>query len=232
MTTALVLGGGGVAGIALEVGIVTGLRRLGVDLGTADRVVGTSAGSVVGTLVATEADLEQTISRQAEVDTGARPDRGRRRPARRRLGLTRLTAAAEPLRAPPARPRVTPPRSPCLGSPRLADRLADRVGAVVFPVRDALQRVQDGVVGALVPGRTDQVGLGGRVVHALQVLLQLDRVRGVGHDLSPFVRVVLTCSPTRSFTRPRGTPRRTAETGFTARSPGLLSRLGIREPTL
>ncbi|WP_182886444.1 patatin-like phospholipase family protein [Microbispora sp. H10885] len=73
MTTALVLGGGGVAGIAWEAGIVTGLRRLGVDLGTADRIVGTSAGSVVGTLVATEADLEEAIAHQAEVDTGPPP---------------------------------------------------------------------------------------------------------------------------------------------------------------
>ncbi|KAB8181332.1 patatin-like phospholipase family protein [Microbispora catharanthi] len=73
MTTALVLGGGGVAGIAWEAGIVTGLRRLGVDLGTADRIVGTSAGSVVGTLVATGADLEEAIAHQAEVDTGPPP---------------------------------------------------------------------------------------------------------------------------------------------------------------
>ncbi|GLX06161.1 patatin [Microbispora sp. NBRC 16548] len=67
------LGGGGVAGIAWEAGIVTGLRRLGVDLGTADRIVGTSAGSVVGTLVATGADLEEAIAHQAEVDTGPPP---------------------------------------------------------------------------------------------------------------------------------------------------------------
>jgi len=73
MTTALVLGGGGVAGIAWEAGIVTGLRRHGVDLGTADRIIGTSAGSVVGTLVATGADLEEAIAHQAEVDTGPPP---------------------------------------------------------------------------------------------------------------------------------------------------------------
>ncbi|MBD3144523.1 patatin-like phospholipase family protein [Microbispora bryophytorum] len=73
MTTALVLGGGGVAGIAWEAGIVTGLRRLGVDLGTADRIIGTSAGSVVGTLVATGADLEEAVAHQTEVDTGSAP---------------------------------------------------------------------------------------------------------------------------------------------------------------
>ncbi|ETK36084.1 patatin-like phospholipase family protein [Microbispora corallina] len=70
MTTALVLAGGGVAGIAWEAGLLTGLRREGVDLGTADRIIGTSAGSVAGTLVATGADLEEAIAHQVAVDTG------------------------------------------------------------------------------------------------------------------------------------------------------------------
>ncbi|MFF8267295.1 patatin-like phospholipase family protein [Streptomyces sp. NPDC016562] len=46
--TALVLGGGGLTGIGWECGILYGLAREGVDLTTADLVVGTSAGSVVG----------------------------------------------------------------------------------------------------------------------------------------------------------------------------------------
>ena len=46
---AVVLGGGGVAGIAWETGLVTGLLQQGIDLRRADVVVGTSAGSVVGT---------------------------------------------------------------------------------------------------------------------------------------------------------------------------------------
>ncbi|WP_243741475.1 patatin-like phospholipase family protein [Actinomycetospora succinea] len=54
---ALVLGGGGLAGIAWEVGVLVGLAEGGVDLGLADRIVGTSAGSVVGTLLATGVDL-------------------------------------------------------------------------------------------------------------------------------------------------------------------------------
>jgi NTE family protein len=45
---AIVLGGGGVAGIAWETGLLTGLLQQGIDLGSADVVVGTSAGSVVG----------------------------------------------------------------------------------------------------------------------------------------------------------------------------------------
>ncbi|MFD9411855.1 patatin-like phospholipase family protein [Streptomyces sp. NPDC059989] len=46
--TALVLGGGGLTGVGWESGILYGLARAGVDLTTADLVVGTSAGSVVG----------------------------------------------------------------------------------------------------------------------------------------------------------------------------------------
>src|ERR1035441_3225273 len=45
---ALVLGGGGVTGVAWELGILAGLAQQGVDLSQADLVVGTSAGSVVG----------------------------------------------------------------------------------------------------------------------------------------------------------------------------------------
>ncbi|GAA4798040.1 patatin-like phospholipase family protein [Actinomycetospora chlora] len=56
-TRALVLGGGGLAGIAWEVGVLVGLTEGGVDLGLADRVVGTSAGSVVGALLTTGVDL-------------------------------------------------------------------------------------------------------------------------------------------------------------------------------
>jgi NTE family protein len=67
--TALILGGGGPVGIAWECGILLGLRDAGVDLTQSDRVVGTSAGSLVaahlafGTLedlyTAREAELEQ-----------------------------------------------------------------------------------------------------------------------------------------------------------------------------
>lgn len=47
-TRGLVLGGGGITGIAWETGLAAGLLELGVDLTDADVVVGTSAGSVVG----------------------------------------------------------------------------------------------------------------------------------------------------------------------------------------
>lgn len=44
----LVLGGGGITGIAWETGLLAGLTEAGVDFTVADVVVGTSAGAVVG----------------------------------------------------------------------------------------------------------------------------------------------------------------------------------------
>jgi NTE family protein len=64
--TALVLGGGGITGIAWEIGVVAGLAEAGIDLSTADLVVGTSAGSVVGALLTTGADVESLHARQLE----------------------------------------------------------------------------------------------------------------------------------------------------------------------
>ncbi|MBX9387023.1 patatin-like phospholipase family protein [Streptomonospora nanhaiensis] len=60
----LVLGGGGVTGIAWELGILAGLRDAGVDLTDADTVVGTSAGSVVGTQITSGTPLETLYARQ------------------------------------------------------------------------------------------------------------------------------------------------------------------------
>ncbi|MEV4621431.1 patatin-like phospholipase family protein [Asanoa sp. NPDC049573] len=56
VNTALVLGAGGITGIAWQLGILIGLREAGVDLTDAGLIVGTSAGSVTGTLVASGID--------------------------------------------------------------------------------------------------------------------------------------------------------------------------------
>ncbi|HXV91896.1 MAG TPA: patatin-like phospholipase family protein [Pseudonocardia sp.] len=61
---ALVLGGGGITGIAWEFGMLAGLAELGIDLTGADLVVGTSAGSVVGAQVASGLDVEQRYAAQ------------------------------------------------------------------------------------------------------------------------------------------------------------------------
>ncbi|WP_104524910.1 patatin-like phospholipase family protein [Blastococcus atacamensis] len=61
---ALVLGGGGVAGIAWEIGLLSGWAAQGVDVRDADLVVGTSAGSIVGTLLRTRGSLEELYESQ------------------------------------------------------------------------------------------------------------------------------------------------------------------------
>jgi NTE family protein len=61
---ALVLGGGGVTGVAWEIGVLAGLAADGVDLSTADLVVGTSAGSVVGAQLRSGVPAEEMFHRQ------------------------------------------------------------------------------------------------------------------------------------------------------------------------
>lgn len=50
--TALVLGAGGITGSAWETGILHGLAKAGLDLSTADVIIGSSAGAVVGAQLA------------------------------------------------------------------------------------------------------------------------------------------------------------------------------------
>jgi NTE family protein len=62
--TALVLGGGGVTGVAWELGVLAGLAEAGIDLTTADVVIGTSAGSSVGAQILSGVPLEELYAAQ------------------------------------------------------------------------------------------------------------------------------------------------------------------------
>ncbi len=64
--TALVLGGGGITGIAWELGILKGLADAGVELSDADLVIGTSAGSVVGAQITSGQSLVELYASQLE----------------------------------------------------------------------------------------------------------------------------------------------------------------------
>jgi NTE family protein len=63
---ALVLGGGGLAGIAWHAGILLGLSDNGVDVATVDWIVGTSAGATVAAQVASGIPLDECFERQVD----------------------------------------------------------------------------------------------------------------------------------------------------------------------
>ena len=86
--TALVLGGGGITGIAWELGILHGLAEAGIDLTGADTVVGTSAGSVVGMSMTTESQSRSSQS-QTAVGLTSTPKTAPVRSDRRRRGVGR-----------------------------------------------------------------------------------------------------------------------------------------------
>lgn len=106
------LGGGGVTGVAWEIGLLTGLAEAGIDLTDADVVIGTSAGSVVGALVAGGLDLPTMYAGQLAPPTAEIPARlgagillrwalaavGRRdeQRARARIGALALAAKTVP----------------------------------------------------------------------------------------------------------------------------------------
>ena len=66
MTDALVLGGGGVAGIAWITGLLTGLADAGRDVTDAELIVGTSAGSTVAAQLGSGLSLAELYARQTE----------------------------------------------------------------------------------------------------------------------------------------------------------------------
>jgi NTE family protein len=70
MARALVLGGGGVTGVAWELGLLAGLAERGLDLPAADLVVGTSAGSVVGAQVRSGVPVAQLYAAQLAPPSG------------------------------------------------------------------------------------------------------------------------------------------------------------------
>ncbi|MFB4278391.1 patatin-like phospholipase family protein [Nonomuraea sp. MTCD27] len=67
---AVVLGGGGMIGIAWETGVLAALAADGLDLREADLIVGTSAGAVVGAQLATGLDPQDLYARQLRPQAG------------------------------------------------------------------------------------------------------------------------------------------------------------------
>lgn len=70
-TRALVLGGGGVTGIAWEAGVLHGLADGGVDIRAWDAVIGTSAGAIVGARLLGDPEFAAFVASQQVDDTTA-----------------------------------------------------------------------------------------------------------------------------------------------------------------
>ena len=66
MTTAVVFGGGGSAGVAWEIGVLTGLAEAGIHLRSADAFIGTSAGSIVTTQLLAGPGIDRLFERARE----------------------------------------------------------------------------------------------------------------------------------------------------------------------
>jgi len=68
--SAVVLGPGGPVGTAWLAGLAAGLRDEGLDLGTADLIVGTSAGAIVGAILASGGDPGRLAALPEPADPG------------------------------------------------------------------------------------------------------------------------------------------------------------------
>lgn len=66
----MVLGGGGVTGVAWETGLLLGLAEAGLDLSMADVFVGTSAGAVVAAQLTSGLSLDQLYAAQITAESG------------------------------------------------------------------------------------------------------------------------------------------------------------------
>ncbi|SFF75052.1 NTE family protein [Actinoplanes philippinensis] len=121
-------------GIAWHLGLICGLQRAGVFLGDADTVIGTSAGSVVGTGLAAGVDVEAAVALQREPAT----DPTRTGPARGAEWLTAMAVLLDPS-VPPlqARARVgAMALAAGLDEQRYLARMAELVPVTEWPERD------------------------------------------------------------------------------------------------
>jgi NTE family protein len=95
-TRALVLGGGSVAGVAWELGIITGLYEKGVDVRGADIIIGTSAGALVSAQITSGTDLESLFASQLTPVGPSKERQGTFNPAQMEKIFNQAVAEAGP----------------------------------------------------------------------------------------------------------------------------------------
>jgi NTE family protein len=184
---ALVLGGGGVAGIAWEIGILAGLADQGVDLTGADLIIGTSAGSTVAAQITGSASLDDLFARQlvaaehsgelmAELDIAALTGmfiealRGAKQPVEVRAAIGRAAIDAptvdEPTRRAVIEHRLQTPRAdaewPAQRDVRIVAADAESGETRVFTGDDGVSLVDAIGASSAVPGVWPPVTIDGR----------------------------------------------------------------------
>jgi len=215
---ALVLGGGGVTGIAWELGILQGLREAGLDLTDADTIIGTSAGSVVGAEITSARPLAEWYEVQLappDAEIGARfgaveamrmlvpaliPGSPYQR--RRRLGRAALRHSGDP----ETRLRVIGSRLGDMGWPAGRDLRIVAVNARtgrsrVFTAHDGVDLVQAVAASCAVPTVWPAVTIDGTpfIDGGMRSVANADLA--ADHD-----RVVVLAPSPRSFTRASSVP--------------------------
>ena len=73
-TRALVLGGGGAVGVGWQTGLLMGLREAGIEVAGAEAIVGTSAGALVGALLAGGREVTDALTSLATLGQIIDPD--------------------------------------------------------------------------------------------------------------------------------------------------------------
>jgi NTE family protein len=179
---ALVLGGGGVAGIAWMTGLLAGLADAGQDMAGADVVIGTSAGANVAAQLGGGLSLEELFARQVEPALQSREltavidwdkfaadiepylDEGST-PAGRLRGLGRFALDADTVPE-PERIAVIKSRLPSSEWPLTLTRLTavDCVSGelTVFDAASGVSLVEAVAASSAVPGIWPPVTIGGR----------------------------------------------------------------------
>jgi NTE family protein len=152
---ALVLGGGGITGIAWETGLLAGLAEAGVDLTGADRVVGTSAGSIVGAQITSDIPLEELYRRQllspAELgDTAPLATIGASVAVRFATSLLRARGDVERFGRILGRQAIAlAARGKVPTVPERYEQVAQRIGGLEWPDRDLVVTAVDASTGEL-----------------------------------------------------------------------------------
>jgi NTE family protein len=129
---ALVLGGGGITGVAWEIGLLHGLAERGLDLTGADLVLGSSAGSVVGAGLRAGQSLAAAYQAQLEPPDDAAPVSMTRSAIARMIWATWTSADPKRARARIGRMALAAKTEPEASRRRV---MAERLGVRAWPER-------------------------------------------------------------------------------------------------